>query len=293
MNIGFLGHSALAAESARRLMGDHRLLVHGEVMQDLVHGGAVEATSLEQLARSCDVIFIEARSASQSHELLFGVDGLSSGLSAGKIVVDQTVGDPEQVRATAAELQGRGVALVDAPVQCELVEELSDTSAILCGGPDEAVRAVRPLLEAICPKVVHFGEVGSGLTARLIVGAIAVCNRMITLECAAMGARNGLSVTDMATVLSRSSGASSATTRVLPTLGTGSRTTDQELGAVVEELRLASLLAMRLGAPALVAHLVHGLLRAEVNDLGSAASLDAASRRFHQATTATSGTLAA
>ncbi len=97
---------------------------------------------------------------------------------------------------------------------------------------------------------------------------------MITYECAATGLRNGLSVADMGTVLNRSSGYNSASDRVLPALAAGQRTADIPLGAIVEDLRMATQMAMHVGAPTLVGNLVHGMLKAEWNDLGASATLD-------------------
>ena len=284
MNVGILGSSALATAVVRRLVETHRVHVFPEDRsRELGDARIVAAPGLAQLARSAEVLFVCAASTAEMRDLLLGPAGLCEGLSPGKIVIDQTPGDPAQARAMAAELQQRGVVFIDAPIHCEQLDALPDTSAIMCGGPADAVESVRQLLESICPKVVHVGEAGSGRAARLVVAAVAASNRLVTYECAAMGFRNGLSVEDMATVLTRCSGYSSGTARVLPAIAAGGRTADVSLRSVVEDLTTASQLAMHVGAPMLIGNLVRSLLQAESNGLGAAAGLDDTFRLFRDA----------
>jgi 3-hydroxyisobutyrate dehydrogenase len=109
---------------------------------------------------------------------------------------------------------------------------------------------------------------------RLVVAAIAACNRLITYECAAMGVRNGLTIADMATVLNKSSGYNSASARVLPALAANERTADVTLGSWADDLRKASALAMRYGAPMLIATMARSTLDAAANRLGASSIVD-------------------
>lgn len=251
MKIGYVGDGPLAAAAARRLAQSH----------SLVHAPA---------AAKCDVIFICAASQSEARDALF-----SLGLSSGKIVIDQTPRDPDETRANAQEFRKHGVVLLDAPIHCERTEAMPEATAITCGGPAEAFASVRPLLECITPKVVYCGEAGSGQAARLVICAVAACNRLVTYECAAVGVKNGLAMEHMAEVLNRSSGYNSAAARVLPALASGGRTTDTTLGAMIEDLGLASRLAMRCGAPLLVANVGRSIFELAAAELGANASLDA------------------
>lgn len=284
MNIGYLGNSPIATAAARTLIEGHRVIVFGPIYnRTLEESGAVVAENLAHLARSCDVIFIGLSSQAEVREALFASDGLAQALSAGKIVIDQTPGDPDQTRAIGDELRKRGVVFLDAPIHCERADAMPDTAAIMCGGPIDRVESVRPLLEAICPKVIYCGDTGSGQAARLVVAAVAACNRLVTYECAAVGVQNGLAIEHMATVLNRSSGYNSASARILPVLATGGRTADVSLGAVVEDLKMASRLAMRCGAPMLVANLASCILESAATELGATSGLDEITRIFEAA----------
>lgn len=255
MRIAYVGTGPLADAAARRLARAHEVARAG--------------------AGNCAVIFLCA--ASQSEALLS-----LQGLAAGQIVIDQTPGDPDQARANADELREKGVVLLDAPIHCEHVDAMPEATAITCGGPAEVFAAVRPILECICPKVVYCGDTGSGQAARLVIAAVAACNRLVTYECAAVGLANGLALEHLAEVLNRSSGYNSAAARVLPALARGGKTADIALGAIVEELRLASRLAARCGAPLLLANVGRSIFEAAAAELGTTASLDELARFAHE-----------
>ena len=258
MKVGYVGNGPLATAAARRLAQTHEV-----VRAD---------------AWNCDVIFVCAASPDDVRDMLFPSRGIAHGLVPGKIVVDQTPGDPDEARANGQELRGHGVVLVDAPIHCERIDAIPEATAITCGGPAEVMPTVRPLLECITPKVVYCGDTGNGQAARLVISAVAACNRLVTYECAAVGAKNGLAMEHMAEVLNKSSGYNSAAARVLPVLATGGQTTDLTLGTMVRELRMVSRLAVRCGAPLLVANVGRSIFEAAAAELGANASLDEVGR---------------
>ena len=122
-----------------------------------------------------------------------------------------------------------------------------------------------------------------GRTCHLVVSAVAACNRLVTLECATIGLKNGLSLGDMATVLDASSGYNSAIARVLPALETAARTADVDLGSAVKELKLAVELGKRSSAPMLVANVACATFEGAANVLGNDATIDAMSRVYEAA----------
>lgn len=262
MIVGYVGRSALSEVVTGRLAGSF----------EVRHLPVAGATAAE--VKPCDVIVIAQQPTAGLRDFLAGCDALSSRSPNGLVVIDQTVADPEQTRALAKELAQVGVALVDAPIQCEMAATFPEASAILCGGDTAAVTRVQPLLEAMGPKLIHFGDSGNGHAARVLVGAVAATIRLATYECAAMAFKNGLSVEDMALVLNRSSGVNSASERVLPHLATRARTSDAMLAELAVELRIASQLSMRECAPIMLSSLAAEMVQTLSNQLGDGATVD-------------------
>jgi 3-hydroxyisobutyrate dehydrogenase len=281
MKLGYVGNGSFAAAAVRRLLGRHQVTVVGTGRDPALEGaGAAVASDLPELARSSDVIIISLGSHSDVREIIFAADGLAQGLSAGKIIIDQSLGLPDDASALSEELRNHGAILLDAPVYTESLDAAPDTTAIMCGGPVDAFESIRPVLSSLCPNVVYCGDSGSGRAAKLVVAAVAACNRLITYECATVGVKNGLALEHMAAVLNKSSGANSASARVLPALGDHGRTADVPLGTAVEELKLASRLAMQCGAPLLFANLARSMFQAAASEFGATATIDEIARVF-------------
>ena len=97
---------------------------------------------------------------------------------------------------------------------------------------------------------------------------------------AAVGFKQGLAAKGMATVLNRSSGANSASERVLPVLGSGISTTEITLAEAVGDLQLASGAAFEYGSPMLIGNLARSLFEGAANQFGGTSGLDGIAQMY-------------
>jgi 3-hydroxyisobutyrate dehydrogenase len=283
LRVGYVGLGAMGGALARRLLLSRKVKVFDtrpEVARGLEAEGASAAVDLPSLARDCDVIFVCVPTSGIVRQVVFGKGGLAEGLAPGKVIVDQTTGDPAITRAIAADLQKLGVALVDAPVSGGPRGAVAGNIAIMTGGPADAFAKVEPVLAEISPNYVYCGQTGNGHVAKLINNAVASCNRLLTYEAAALAVRYGLKLADVSTVINKSTGWSGATERILPTLSEGKLTSDFQLALMVKDLKLARRMAMDCGAPMLIANTVCTLFEAGMNELGGTSQLDEIARVY-------------
>ena len=137
--VGYVGLGAMGGALASHLTKRFNLLVLDRnpaamaAIQDArgVSNGA-------ELARQADVIFLCLPRSSDVREAIFGAGGLAEGLTAGKLIIDQTSGVPEQTAAIAAELAARGVMMLDAPLSGGVPAAQAGTVTIIASGPDAA-----------------------------------------------------------------------------------------------------------------------------------------------------------
>lgn len=281
--IGYVGLGAMGGALAHRLMASHKISIFDKRLESIRKfqaEGAMAATDLASLARACDVIMISMPTSADVREVLFSKNGLIEGLTPGKIVVDQTTGDPTLTRGIAADLEKLGVVLVDATVSGVPRAALAGTIAIMCGGPSVAVEKLRPILESISPNITYCGATGNGHAAKLINHAVAASNRAITYEAAAMGFKYGLAIEDISKVINKSTGWSFASEKVLPALASGGQTANMQLDQMVKDLKLASQMAMTCGAPMLIANAACNLFEVAAHQFGGTATLDAMAKQF-------------
>jgi 3-hydroxyisobutyrate dehydrogenase len=277
LTVGYVGLGAMGGALARRLSLSMPLQVFdadAQAMLRHVRDGLTAAADLPALARNCDVILLCLPTSAIARQALFGPGGLAAGLSAGKIIVDQTSGDPAETRRIAAELRALGVSMVDAPVSGGPSGAVAGTIAIMTGGAPAAVARVKPVLAAISSNIVHCGDIGSGHTVKLVNNGVSSLCRLVTYECVAVGMKYGLRLQDMAEVLNRSSGWSVPSQKLLPALVAGKSAANFQLQLMVKDLRLAAGLGMAFGVPMTISNVVRNLFEIAVNRYGRTANIE-------------------
>jgi 3-hydroxyisobutyrate dehydrogenase len=281
--VGHVGLGGKGGALARRLMESSTIHVHDadqDLMRKFEAAGAIAVPDLSSLSRACDVIMLCPPASASVSDVLFAEGGLAGGLSAGTVVIDQTRGDPEETRRCAAKLQALGVSMVDAPSSNGSRGAASGTSVIMAGGEPQAFAEVQSFLRALSPHVIYCGEVGNGRIANLISNAVSSLCRLVSYECVAAGFKHGLTLRDMAEVLDRSSGWSTAAREVLSGLVSGQQSSDFEIETLVDDLRLATSLSMSCGATLLISNAARSLFEVAANELGGTTNIDEMARLY-------------
>ena len=170
MQVGFIGLGAMGAPMAGHLIeAGHTLYLRdvGKIPQQLVTaGGKVCATSAE-VARNAEVVIIMVPRTPDVENVLFGPEGVASGLSPGKTVVDMSSTSPFGTREFAPKINALGCDYLDAPVSGGDVGAQNATLAIMVGGPQAAYDRIKPLFESMGKNVNRVGGSGDGHTTKL------------------------------------------------------------------------------------------------------------------------------
>jgi 3-hydroxyisobutyrate dehydrogenase len=221
--VGFIGLGNMGAALARRLAHQVPLLVFdldARKVAELGKSGlpcAVHAaTSPKEVAQECDTILFCLPTSEHVQRILFGEDPIADDLRSGTLLIDCTTGQPELTRSIAADLAGRGVAFVDAPVSGGPQGAEAGTIAILIGGSDPDFEAARVVLGLISPNVRHVGAVGAGHCVKLLNNVLAAGHRMLAFETAAIASANGVDPETFIEAVNVSSGRSYATEITMP-----------------------------------------------------------------------------
>lgn len=127
-----------------------------------------------------------------------------------RVVIDMSSSAPAGSRRISAELADRGVAFIDAPVSGGVRGAASGTLSCMVGGPTETLETCRPILEALCKRIVHVGAVGSGATAKALNNFLAATSLWAASEALVVGAKSGIDPATLVEVWKASSGASDA-----------------------------------------------------------------------------------
>lgn len=126
------------------------------------------------------------------------VDELGDRLTAGKLIIDATTGNPDATQALAERLAARGIGYIDATVAGSSEQMRRGEAVVIIGGADDDVRHAGPVLMSWSDRRFHVGKVGSGARLKLVVNLVLGLNRAVLAEGLALARACGI---DSATAL--------------------------------------------------------------------------------------------
>jgi 3-hydroxyisobutyrate dehydrogenase len=277
MELGYIGLGKMGGALARRLLRQHRLRafdLRPEVVQQFTAAGALPVQNLRAMGEACDLVMTCLPTSSQVWDVIFADGGLAQHLKPGSLIADMTTGDPDATCDMAAALAPRGIHLIDAPVSGGPHGAEAGTIAIMVGAPAALFERVQPVLATISPNIFHTGDVGTGHLMKLVNNVIAAGVRAITFEAVAMGIKKGLSLETCAAVLPKGSARSYTTEITLPRVRDGSLVGNFMLGLMHKDVRLATEMGAKGGAPMPLAGLVREIYQSAVNEHGYEADIN-------------------
>ena len=177
-NIGFIGLGIMGAPMAGHLIeAGHRLYVHthGKVPADIA-GRATVCASNTEVAQRADVIITMVPDTPDVAAVLFGENGVASGLSKGKTVVDMSSISPIETKDFARKINALGCDYLDAPVSGGEVGAKAASLTIMVGGPEAAFAQVKPLFELMGKNITLVGGNGDGQTTKVANQIIVALN---------------------------------------------------------------------------------------------------------------------
>lgn len=212
-------------------------------------------------------------------------DVLADRLARGTLVVDMSSSAPQATRALGAELAGRGLVLVDAPVSGLVPRARAGTLTIMVGCDDDGVRSrLAPVFEAMGERIVPVGGLGCGHAMKALNNVVAATAFAVTAEALVVGQRFGLDPSTMIEVLDSSSGRNFHTATSFPNeVLTGRFASGFALGLLAKDTGIAADLAHALGIDAPLAAGSARRWREAAETLGFAADNTEAARLWADA----------
>jgi 2-hydroxy-3-oxopropionate reductase len=169
-NVGFIGLGIMGSPIAGHLIkGGHRVFLHshGGVQQALTDAGGIACATGKEVAQNADVIITMVPDTPHVEDVLFGDNGVTQGLSKGKIVVDMSSISPIETKEFAKRINALGCEYLDAPVSGGEVGAKAASLTIMVGGSDAAFAKVKPLFELMGKNITLVGGNGDGQTCKV------------------------------------------------------------------------------------------------------------------------------
>jgi 3-hydroxyisobutyrate dehydrogenase len=196
MKIGFIGLGNVGAKLAGSLMRNKFGLVvrdtDRKAAQQLLDQGAQWGESGQQMAQLCDVIITCLPSPAVSAQVMEEEQGVLAGLEPGKIWLEMSSTDADEIRRLGALVEARGAIALDCPVSGGCHRAATGNIAIFAGGKREAFDKVLPLLTTVGRNILHTGELGSASILKVATNYLAGVQLISTGEAFMVAKKAGI-----------------------------------------------------------------------------------------------------
>ncbi len=180
MKLGLIGLGIMGKPMARNLLkAGYDLTVYdinkGPV-KEVVEAGAREAADVRDIGANCDIIMTMLPDSPHVKSVVLGEGGLIETIREGSVFIDMSSINPVASQEISAELEKKGVKMLDAPVSGGEPKAIDGTLAFMVGGPQDVFDKCKPILEAMGSSVVRCGDIGAGNTTKLANQIIVALN---------------------------------------------------------------------------------------------------------------------
>lgn len=277
--IGLIGAGLVGMALAERLQaaGQHvfGFDVNPERQIELRELTGQAANSANEVAARCEIIVLSLPTSGIAKDV---IEQLGSAV-AGKLIVDTTTGEPEEMATLGQRIADRGGRYLDATIAGSSAQVRTGEVIMIVGGETATVAECDDLFQAFASNTFHVGPVGAGARMKLVVNLVLGLNRAVLAEGLCFAERSGIDPRRALEVLR----AGPAWSRVMDTKGekmlSGDFTPQARLAQHLKDVKLILASGEHSGAQlplsTLHASLLEGLVVKACGDLDNSAIIKA------------------
>ena len=221
--IGFIGLGNMGLPMAQNLVKAGHAVVGFDLSEyaaeRLAAGGGSRAQSLEDACRDAEVVITMLPAGEQVREVYLDDQGILAAAAPETLLIDSSTIDVETAREVAHAAASQDLAMIDAPVSGGVAGAQAASLTFMVGGPDEAFRRARPLLEQMGRTIVHAGGPGNGQAAKICNNMILGASMIVVCEAFLLAEKVGLDAQRLFDIASKSSGQCWSLTSYCPVPG--------------------------------------------------------------------------
>jgi len=149
---------------------------------DLVDMGAERARSPAAVGTQADIVMVCVSDTPDVDAVVFGPDGLASGMRSGGLIIDHSTISPVATQAFAMKIETAGGHWLDAPISGGSEGARNATLSIMVGGESDQLERAMPYLRAVGRTITHVGPQGSGQLVKAVNQILVVVNQLAVSE---------------------------------------------------------------------------------------------------------------
>jgi 3-hydroxyisobutyrate dehydrogenase len=161
-------------------------------MERLRAAGAAVGSSVADVARRSDVVFLSLPGGAQVGAVCEGEEGLLARARPGQTIVDLSTSPVSLARDLARRFGEKGADFADAPVARTREAAQKGTLSVMVGATPEVFARLEPLLRCMASDVTHCGAAGAGQLVKIANNMVLFQNVNAIAEALAIGRRAGV-----------------------------------------------------------------------------------------------------
>jgi 3-hydroxyisobutyrate dehydrogenase len=221
-DVGFVGLGLMGQAFTKRLVAcGHRVTGYDVVPDKMARArahGVHAATCAADAARASDIVHVCVMTKDDLAAAVFGANGIGEGAAAGKVLIDHSTTEVATTKEFAARLKAdTGMRWVDAPVSGGPPAAETGTLALMVGGDEADVTAVRPVLETL-GTCTHMGPLGAGQVTKMVNQVLVLSNYCVLAEALVLAEAGGVDTSRIPAALGAGYAGSNMLQRLYPRL---------------------------------------------------------------------------
>jgi len=263
--IGFIGLGNVGGKLAGSLLRNGADLtvrdLNGKLEADFVSRGAIRAASPREMAERVDILITCLPSPAASADVMERPDGILAGLRAGKIWLEMSTTDADEICRLGALVEDRGALAMDCPVSGGCHRAETGNISIFAGGSRAAFERVLPTLRILGRRILHTGELGSASRIKVVTNYLCTVHLAALAEALTVCKVAGMDMNTAYEAIRISSGNSFVHETESQVILNGSRDISFTMDLVIKDVGLFDALARQLGVPLELSPLVLDIFR--------------------------------
>ena len=285
MKIGFIGLGNVGGKlSGSLLRNGMNLSVHdlnSVFVADFVSRGAADGLGPAHLMQTCDVVITCLPSLAASDAV---VTKMLPHVGPGKIWIEMSTTDANEVKRLGALVVGAGGEAVDCPVSGGCHRADTGNISIFAGCTRETFDKVLPILTFMGRRILHVGEIGNSSTLKVMTNYLATANLITVCEALTVMKAAGMDLGMTYEAIAMSSGTSFVHETESQLILSGSRDVNFTMDLVQKDIGLFQKIADEHGVPLEISPMIIDIMSDGQKRYGTRAQSDRIIERLEGAT---------
>ncbi|MBM3528801.1 MAG: 3-hydroxyisobutyrate dehydrogenase [Alphaproteobacteria bacterium] len=221
--IGFIGLGNMGLPMAKNLLKAGHAVQGFDVSKAqadaLAAAGGTAAGDVAGAAAGAEIVVTMLPAGQQVREVYLGAGGVLASAAPGALLIDCSTIDVATARDVSKAAEGRGHAMLDAPVSGGVGGAQAGTLTFMVGGTDAAFARAKPVFGAMGKTIVHAGGSGNGQAAKICNNMVLGISMIAVSEAFVLAEKLGLDAQRLFDIASKSSGQCWSMTSYCPVPG--------------------------------------------------------------------------